>query len=53
MCAYNVRHNRSLDHEPATGARRMANRLREWGAWALGLAALYGVYWLARRFLFR
>jgi hypothetical protein len=52
MCAYNVRHNKSLDHEPAKGPARMANTLREAGAWALGLAVMYAVYWLVKRVLF-
>ncbi len=52
MCAYNVRQNKSLDHEPAKGAARTANSLRELGAWALGLGVMYLVFWLVRRFLF-
>lgn len=51
MCAYNVRQNKSLDHEPAKGAARVANTLRELGAWGVGLAVMYLVYWLVRRFL--
>jgi hypothetical protein len=49
--AYNVRHSKSVDHEPAQGAERKLNLLREVGAWALGLVVMYLVYWLARRFL--
>lgn len=52
MCAYNVRQNKSLDHEPAKGAARTANGLREIGAWALGLGVMYLVFWLVKRFLF-
>jgi hypothetical protein len=52
MCAYNVRKNRSVDHEPASGAQRAGNRLGELGIWAAGIGAMYLVYWLARRFLF-
>jgi len=52
MCAYNVRQNKSLDHEPAKGAARVANTFREVAAWAVGLGAMYLVYWLVKRFLF-
>lgn len=52
MCAYNVRQNRRVDHDPATGEERVQNRMREIGIWALGIAAMYAVYWLVRRFLF-
>jgi hypothetical protein len=50
--AYNVRHSKSVDHVPATGAERTKNFLRELGVWLVCLAAMYGVYWLARTFLF-
>jgi hypothetical protein len=50
--AYNVRKNKSLDHDPAEGAARRVNRMRELGAWAVGIVAMYAVYWLVRRFLF-
>jgi hypothetical protein len=53
MSAYNIRRNKSVDHDPASGSRRTGNLVREIGAWAIGLAALWGVYWLVRRFLFR
>lgn len=49
--AYNVRHSKSLDHVPATGPERVKNRLKELGVWAVGLAAMYLVYWLVRRFV--
>jgi hypothetical protein len=52
MCAYNVRKNRSIDHQPAKGAERTLNLLREAGIWLLGAVLMYAVYWLARRFLF-
>jgi hypothetical protein len=52
MCAYNVRKNRSIDHQPASGPERTLNLFREAGIWALGAALMYLVYWLARRFLF-
>jgi hypothetical protein len=52
MCAYNVRQNRSLDHDPATGHARKLNLIREVAAWAIGIATMYGVYLLVRRFLF-
>ncbi len=52
MCAYNVRHSKSVDHEPATGPERQKNRLQEIAAWAFGLGVMYLDYWLARRFLF-
>lgn len=52
MCAYNVRHSRSVDHEPATGTARTRNLVREIGLWAFGIGLMYLVYWLARRFLF-
>ena len=52
MAAYNVRRSGRVDHDPATGQERKLNRLRELAAWAIGLGAMYLVYWLARRFLF-
>jgi hypothetical protein len=52
MCAYNVRKNKRVDYDPASGEERTHNRLREVGIWLLGLSAMYIVYWLARRFLF-
>jgi hypothetical protein len=50
--AYNVRKNKSLDHDPAEGPARRVNRMRELGAWAVGIVVMYAVYWLVRRFLF-
>ncbi len=50
--AYNVRHSKSLNHDPATGTEREANRLREIGAWAVGVVVMFVVYWLVRRYLF-
>lgn len=50
--AYNVRHSKSIDHVPATGAERTKNLVRELAVWVFGLAVMYGVYWLVRRFLF-
>ena len=52
MCAYNVRQNKSLDHDPAAGPARKLNLFREAGAWAIGLASMALVYWLVRRYLF-
>ncbi|MBK6778373.1 MAG: hypothetical protein KA180_12415 [Gemmatimonadales bacterium] len=52
MCAYNVRKNKSVDHEPASGAARTLDFFRDLGIWAAGVGALYLVYWLARRYLF-
>lgn len=52
MCAYNIRRTRRVDHDPASGFRRALNLLPEILAWALGIAVLYGVYWLVRRYLF-
>jgi hypothetical protein len=49
--AYNIRRNRRVDHEPATGMLRQKNQLIEIGAWALGVAVMGGVYWLVRHFL--
>jgi len=53
MCAYNVRHSKSLDHSPASGPARVLNLLRELALWAVGAGLMYLVYWLARRYLFR
>jgi hypothetical protein len=50
--AYNIRKNKSVDHEPATGAERQMNGLQELGAWAFGLVVMFLVYLLVRRFLF-
>jgi len=50
--AYNVRKNRSLDHDPAKGAARQLNRVREIGAWTVGIVLMAVVVWLVRRFLF-
>ncbi len=50
--AYNVRQSKSINHDPASGNARDANRMREVGAWALGAGVAYVVYWLARRYLF-
>lgn len=52
MCAYNIRQNKSLDHDPAAGHARKVNLFREAGAWAIGLASMAVVYWLVRRYLF-
>jgi hypothetical protein len=52
MCAYNVRKNKSLDHDPAAGHARKLNLFREAGTWAVGLLAMWLVYWLVRHFLF-
>ena len=51
MCAYNVRHSKSVDHDPATGPARQAQRLKEAVAWAIGIAAMGLVYWLVRHYL--
>ena len=51
MCAYNVRRNKSLDHDPAEGRARRLNLFREIGAWTVGIAAMYLVYRLVRHFL--
>ena len=51
MCAYNVRKNKSLDHDPAEGRGRRLNQLREVGAWTVGIAVMYLVYRLVRHFL--
>lgn len=51
--AYNIRLNRSVDHEPATGIKRQRNLVLEIGAWSLGVAVMLGVYWLTRHFLLR
>ena len=50
--AYNVRQSKSLDHDPASGHQLEGNKLRELGAWVVGLGAMYLVYWLVRRYLF-
>jgi hypothetical protein len=52
MCAYNVRKNKSLDHEPAAGHARQINLIREAGAWTVGIVAMWLVYRLVRHFLF-
>ena len=52
MCAYNVRKNKRVDNDPASGGDRTTNRVREIGIWVVGLTTMYLVYWLARRFLF-
>lgn len=52
MCAYNVRKNKSVDYEPASGEQRKRNRFREIGIWLLGFGAMYVVYWLTRKYLF-
>jgi hypothetical protein len=52
MCAYNVRRNKSLDHDPAEGSARRLNRLKELAAWIIGALVMYLVYRLARRYLF-
>jgi hypothetical protein len=52
MCAYNVRKNKSVDHEPPSGPARTLDLIREAGIWSLGLGVMYLVYWLAQRFLF-
>ena len=50
--AYNIRKNKSVDHEPATGTERQKNGLRELGSLAFGLLVMFFVYLLVRRFLF-
>jgi hypothetical protein len=50
--AYNVRHSKRVDHEPATGVERQVNLVREVAAWTIGLAVMLFVFWLARRYLF-
>ncbi|HSE67624.1 MAG TPA: hypothetical protein VLB12_11585 [Gemmatimonadales bacterium] len=52
MCAYNIRSNRRVDHDPAAGTRRFLNLLREIVIVLIGLATLYGVYRLVRIYLF-
>jgi len=52
MCAYNIRSNRQVDHDPAAGTRRVLNLLREIVIVLIGLATLYGVYRLVRIYLF-
>lgn len=52
MCAYNVRKNKRVDYDPATGEQRTQNRWREVGIWLLGLSTMYIVFWLAKRVLF-
>jgi hypothetical protein len=52
MCAYNVRKNKRVDYDPASGEERDHNRFRELGTWVLCLATMYVVYWLARHYLF-
>ena len=52
MSAYNVRHKKTIDGQPASGWRRTMHWVRELLVWLVGLAAMYGVYWLARRYLF-
>ncbi|MEP6573549.1 MAG: hypothetical protein ABJD11_12665 [Gemmatimonadota bacterium] len=51
MSAYNVRKNKTLDRGPEQGPRRRLNLLREILVWILGLAGMYLVYWLVRRYL--
>ncbi|MEO8633808.1 MAG: hypothetical protein ABI587_00885 [Gemmatimonadales bacterium] len=50
--AYNIRKNKSVDHEPASGNERKLNGLREVGSLAFGLLVMFLVYLLVRRFLF-
>lgn len=52
MCAYNVRINKRVDYDPASGVDRTANLAREIAIWVVGLMMMYLVYWLARTFLF-
>jgi hypothetical protein len=52
MCAYNIRHKKRLDHDPAAGPRRLLNLVREVVIVLIGLATLYGVYRLVRIYLF-
>ncbi|HTS89270.1 MAG TPA: hypothetical protein VMG41_12335 [Gemmatimonadales bacterium] len=52
MCAYNVRQNKRVDRDPATGEQRTRNLFREIGIWLLCLGAMYLVYWLSRTYLF-
>ena len=50
--AYNIRHSRSVDHDPATGVERQYNMMRELGALLFGFAVMGTVVWLAHRYLF-
>lgn len=52
MCAYNVRRNKTVDHEPPSGTARILDLLREAGIVIVGVGVMYLVYWLAQRFLF-
>lgn len=52
MCAYNVRHSKRVDFDPATGSERTLNLVREVGIWIGGLSAMFMVFLLAKRVLF-
>jgi hypothetical protein len=50
--AYNIRHSRRVDHDPATGVERQYNLMREVGALAFGVLLMSIVFWLAHHYLF-
>jgi hypothetical protein len=51
MCAYNVRQNKRIDHDPPTQAERAQHQLREFGVILFGLTAIILVFWMAGRIL--
>jgi hypothetical protein len=53
MCAYNVRANKRVDHDPATGDDRAHNQAQEARMVIFGVTMMGLVFWLAHRFLFQ
>ncbi|MGH7701833.1 MAG: hypothetical protein ACREMO_01975 [Gemmatimonadales bacterium] len=51
MCAYNIRKNKSVGHEPARGRKRALDFIDELAVVATCLGAMYLVYLLGKRFL--
>ena len=51
MCAYNVRKNKRVDYDPATGDERTRHQLQEIVLLLLGVVAMYSLYLLARLYL--
>ena len=51
MCAYNVRKNKRVDYDPATGDERTRHQVREIVLFLFGVTAIYSVYLLVRSYL--
>jgi hypothetical protein len=52
MCAYNVRKNKRVDYDPATGEARAQHQTQEMWVVLFGVAMMALLVWVARQVLF-